>query len=107
MARYTLVHGDCGMYELFLASKRLAAQYERETGHESVLFTDWDYPGLAQSLGWNMRGRKCEHRSTDGTVDCRECGKTAHEFIVEAAEWLDKHCDRSFNNDELGVYFGW
>ncbi len=30
----------------------------------------------------------CNHRSTDGTVDCRECGVTAGEFITAAGEWL-------------------
>lgn len=31
----------------------------------------------------------CEHSHTDGTVDCKECGLTAHEFIAAARQWLD------------------
>jgi hypothetical protein len=60
--------------------------------------TDWDYPATAESLGWSLRkvqkpGRrrknKCDHRSTDGTVDCSDCGITASEFISAAGEYLD------------------
>ena len=95
----TLIQGDFGTYELVLANKRLAKQYVKETGSESVLFqTDWDYPGLARSLGWNGKiGReRCQHRSTDGTVTCTECGRTASDFIAAAAFWLDAHCGDTF-----------
>jgi len=80
----------------------------RETGEESALFqTDWEFPGLAQSLGWNGKiGReKCDHRGTDGTVDCPECGKTAIQFIMEAEEWLDARVGKVFVKD-VGHYFG-
>lgn len=30
----------------------------------------------------------CDHSSTDGTVDCKECGCTAGAFIRSAGEWL-------------------
>lgn len=46
--------------------------------------TDWDFPGLASTFGW----APC-HSSTDGTIDCPECGKTAGSMIQEAREWLD------------------
>lgn len=116
MARYTLISSDFGIgYELFPASKRLACKYEKETGHESVLIqTDWDFPGLAQSLGWSLRRvqkyrrKPCEHTGTDGTVKCKECGLEAGYFIDSAREWLDKHCDRTFNDrfGSIGMYFG-
>jgi hypothetical protein len=90
-----LTQGDFGTYELTPANKRLARKLEKDTGNESVLFqTDWDFPPLARTLGWNMkvkRGDKCEHSSTDGTVTCRECGATAHDFIQSAIEFLDNH----------------
>lgn len=74
-----------------------------EDGSSEHVQTDWDYPGLARSFGWDMRrvqlnggrdvcGRfapRCEHRSTDGTVPCRECGLTASHFIGAAQAWLD------------------
>jgi ssDNA-binding Zn-finger/Zn-ribbon topoisomerase 1 len=31
---------------------------------------------------------ECRHSGTDGTVDCKECGVTADEFIEAAGEWL-------------------
>lgn len=67
---------------------------------------DYDFPSGASRCGWSIRRvqkrgsrtehlsravrgkRNCEHRSTDGTVDCRECGVTASEFISAAAEFL-------------------
>jgi hypothetical protein len=68
---------------------------------------DYEWPGLARSLGWNLarvqrvrgamqhlarlpsRATACLHLGTDGTVDCRDCGVTASEFIRAAAEYLD------------------
>jgi hypothetical protein len=77
----------------------VAAKLEKITGDESVLFqTDWDRPALAGALGWNMRGRTCSHDSTDGTVTCQECGKTANEFIADATEWLDDRDGDTFQN---------
>jgi len=110
MARFTLIHSDFGIgYELFPVSIRLARAYTKETGHESILFqSDWDFPGLAQSLGWSMKSRKCDHRGTDGTVTCPDCGKTASHFIARATEYLDKRCDSSFNDKHgsIALYFG-
>jgi hypothetical protein len=67
--------------------------------------TDWEYPGLAQDLGWALtrvqikHGRTvhmarrsrvgCEHNGTDGTVTCPDCGLTAGDFIRAAASYLD------------------
>lgn len=78
--------------------------------------TDWDYPATAERFGWSLRrvqkiggelrlrqrgfsvlqadparGR-CPHSSTDGTVDCRDCGVTASEFIEAAGAYLDGLC---------------
>jgi hypothetical protein len=61
-------------------------------GDTQLIQSDWDYPATAQNLGWIMRGRKCKHPDTDGTVDCPDCGKTASEFIAAAAKYLDKLC---------------
>jgi hypothetical protein len=86
-------------YELTPANKRLAKQMADETGEESVLFqTDWDFPSLARELGWRGKiGReRCEHRGTDGTVTCPDCGRTASEFIGAASKWLDNHVGHVF-----------
>jgi hypothetical protein len=88
---------DYGCYEVTPVNKQLARKQERATGNESVLFqTDWDFPRLAENLGWSLRkvqrkrGAGCHHHSTDGTVTCRECGLTASDFIRAAQEWLNK-----------------
>jgi len=69
--------------------------------------SDYEWPGLARSLGWNLtrvqrvrgvtqhlarrpsRATACAHRGTDGTIDCCDCEVTAGEFIRAAAEYLD------------------
>lgn len=38
------------------------------------------------------RGTGCDHSSTDGTVNCANCGVTASEFIAAAGEYLDSLC---------------
>jgi len=60
--------------------------------------TDWDYPGVARSFGWNAVAgnfktgdEDCNHETTDGTVTCKGCGKTSTDFISEAADYLDAH----------------
>lgn len=79
-------------------------------GGTELIQTDWDYPATARDLGWNMRrvqgdaftarhlrrapnrGHGCDHRSTDGTIACPDCGVTASAFIACAAEYLDSLC---------------
>jgi hypothetical protein len=39
----------------------------------------------------NMLHECCDHRSTDGTVNCRDCSVTAIEFIDAAGNWLREH----------------
>jgi hypothetical protein len=102
---------DMGCYFLTPVNKQLARKQEKATGHKSIIFQiDWDYPGLASSLGWNMRTahkRGCEEfRSTDGTVTCPGCGRSAGHFIEKAQEWLDRHCDQVFRKD-VEAYFSW
>ena len=45
-------------------------------------------PLFACSACDDLVQRCCEHRGTDGTVDCKECGCTASAFIEAAGEWL-------------------
>lgn len=106
--RVFLSSSDFGLgYELTPVNKRIAAQQRKETGDESRLFqSDWDFPALASNLGWNMaRTVKCDHSSTDGTVTCRKCGKTASYFIGKAQEWLDKRTDSVIQRAALEMYF--
>lgn len=104
-----LVHfsqDDFGTYEIWPVNKRIARKFEEETGHECVLIqTDWDWPGVASSLGWV--NKTCTHdcyHHTDGTVDC-PCGRTAHTMIQDAGEYLDRMTGRTFRG-KLDEYFG-
>src|SRR5689334_13889107 len=82
----------------------------RGHGPEGTLVqTDWDYPGVAQSLGWSLRrvqwkgkrepivvylkrtpprGHGCDHSRTDGTIACPDCGIPASNFISAAGDFL-------------------
>ena len=81
-------------------------------GETSHLFqVDFDYPGLAESLGWDRKFVKneCDHRSTDGTIDCKECGVTVSQFISAATKWLLDHDGDMFEvypDDGVMQYFG-
>lgn len=74
--------------------------------------SDWDYPGVASTFGWTIQNVQkdddptynfCEHSGTDGTVDCKECGITASEFITSAGNWLS---DNDGVTAEDPGYFG-
>ncbi len=97
-------------YELTPVNKIAARKQKKATGDESVIFqTDWDYPGLAESLGWSVtraHKRGCSDTgSTDGTVTCKGCGRTASHFIAAAAEWLDKRLDSVIQSTAAESYF--
>ena len=66
-----------------------------EDGCTEIVTLDWDFPGLASNLGFVPC---CGSGSTDGTIDCPDCGKTASEMITAAAEWLDEHDGESFQD---------
>jgi hypothetical protein len=64
--------------------------------------TDWDFPGVASTFGWSMdsvqvtdddgeESEYCNHRDTDGTVDCPVCKITTSQFIESARKWLEDH----------------
>lgn len=61
-----------------------------------LIQVDWDFPALATAFRWNIRsvqlpGQKCDHRGTDGTGPCPDCGIGPGVFIQSAREWLDDH----------------
>lgn len=33
----------------------------------------------------------CDHRTTDGTVDCKDCGVPVGAFISAAGDWMDEN----------------
>ena len=72
-----------------------------ENGRTRLVQTDWDCPGVAETFGWSIRrvqragrrrkAKRCDHRHTDGTADCPDCGVRVGEFIDAAHEWLCGH----------------
>ena len=68
------------------------------TGNKSILIqTDRDLPSVARAFGWDMqcvqlRGSvTCEHRGTDGTIRCPDCGAEPAAFIAAASNYLYDH----------------
>lgn len=73
-----------------------------EDGRALLIQTDWDWPGVASSFGWSIKSVQqtgeecfqlgwCEHRATDGTVPCPDCGLIASDFIGAARQWMDEN----------------
>lgn len=60
------------------------------TCHEFVQF-DWDYAGLATTLGWVP----CQCGRTDGTVDCEH--RTVSEMLAEAFDFLAERNGQRFD----------
>ena len=94
---------------------------DSESKQSVLVQTDFDFPGVASSFGWNMKEVQrcvscqsgdveyaigqtnvvcndcyeytapCDHDGTDGTVDCPQCGVSASAFIQAAQAWLDEN----------------
>lgn len=72
-----------------------------EDGRSVLVQTDWDYPGVASSFGFNLADVQvmnrryyglaaCQHDGTDGTIKCQKCGLLPVTFIEAAAAYLDE-----------------
>ena len=71
---------------------------DEASGRNLLVQTDWDFPGVASTFGWNMADVQrddghshCQHSFTDGTIDCAGCGVTASQFIDAAREYIEQH----------------
>jgi hypothetical protein len=67
-----------------------------ETGETLPILTDWDYPSVASTFGWNIatahRKPTCPGiHDTDGTVTCPVCHATPSDFIQAASTWMIQH----------------
>ena len=69
--------------------------------------TDWDWPGVASSFGWNIAnvpwsknrdGKKCSHRATDGTINCPGCGCPVEKFLEEAAAFIESNYGKTIED---------
>ena len=74
----------------------------RDDSQTTLIQSDWDHPGIAQTMGWSLRdlqaedsdeNNPCLHESTDGTVTCKDCGLTASDFISAAYDFIRSHED--------------
>jgi hypothetical protein len=69
--------------------------HDLDRGRTILIQTDWDYPGVASSFGWDIRSAHApgcaDPSGTDGTIDCPSCGTTASSFITAAESWMDDH----------------
>ena len=72
-------------------------QIVADDGRTILIQTDWDYPGVARTFGWNMgevqpplchEDFHCDHNGTDGTVRCPGCNCTPGQFIAAACDFL-------------------
>lgn len=77
-------------------------QIVAEDGRSILIQTDYDFPGIATTFGWdkgtiqiirigNPDWEECEHYSTDGTIDCPDCGINSLTFIDSAREFLENN----------------
>ena len=88
--KITLAQGDFGTYEIVPGPDK-EQEFIGKLPGSILVQTDWDFPGLAATFGWNPCSG-CRHSckgSTDGTIDCR--ARTASEHIGRAREYLDQH----------------
>lgn len=71
--------------------------YADDTG-ECIEFiqSDWDWAGLAASLGWCA----CECGHTDGTVDCAH--RKVSEMLSEAFDYLAERAGQTFDLSDYG-----
>jgi hypothetical protein len=68
--------------------------YYKDPGAK-LIQSDWEFPSVASAIGWSP----C-HDGTDGTVDCKVCGKTAADLIADAYDYLRDHEGESFEQLE-------
>jgi len=58
-----------------------------EDGRDILIQRDWEYPGVASTFGWVP----CKCGATDGTVDCKPCGRHVSAMLSEAEDYLVEH----------------
>ena len=80
-----------------------------DEGTTQLCQTSWDYPGVASRMGWSLSAvpakdnSGCQHRSTDGTVDC-PCGATSLDFITSAGNYIREHEEEEYPDLDEYLY---
>ncbi len=94
MSKIILLEGDLNTtFIVRLISKN---KEEREIC-QLFIQSDYDYPGIASSFGWQPF---CKCKDTDGTISCKH--KSATEHISDAYQYL---CDNIGKKVEDPGYF--
>jgi len=65
----------------------------------TLIQSDWDYAGVASSIGWIP----CKCGSTDGTVDCEACNRKVSDMLSEAYDYCQEHEGEEF--ETLDCFF--
>lgn len=68
----------------------------RDEKNTVLVQSDLDWPSLAANLGFVPC--LCGSGSTDGTVDCPDCGEFAEDMIYDAGEFLDSCLGEEFDD---------
>lgn len=68
----------------FLIVREGCDPYSDDVADSIVIQSDWDYAGVASTMGWNP----CDCGRTDGTVDCKKCKRTVSDMLGEAYDWI-------------------
>lgn len=59
-----------------------------DDGPAKLIQSDYEFPALAQAFGLSLKSDMCDHKQTDGTIDCPDCGALASEFISLSFDYL-------------------
>jgi hypothetical protein len=87
--------------KIYLESGQFGWDYiisNSENDKTRLIQSDWDYPGIAGSFGWQA----CPCGMTDGTVDCEH--KKVSELIGEAQKFLDSIADTNETVNDPGYF---
>lgn len=77
-----------------------------DSGADYLAQTDGDRVAVARDFGFRLVGPcGCDcGETTDGSVDCGECGKTAADFAAEASAYLDSVCGSGVRVADPGYF---
>lgn len=88
------IHFDSGYAPCgFLIVREGADAYSDAPADTVLIQTDWDWPGVASSMGWSP----C-HDCTDGTIKCDVCGRETGDHMRLAYDFIREHTGEQFES---------
>ena len=92
-------------------------QIEAENGESRLIQTDWEYPGIARTFGWNMRTVQLWRRDVEddppfdwqsrGNYGCSECHlvfkheETEDDGVKDGTDKVDRFCPECGDEVEI------